>query len=52
VPKSGVVFIGLDDAEEADLWVLPAGRNALHLLAGFIVVGSSLWRFGAFDRPS
>jgi hypothetical protein len=47
----GVAMIALNFAEDENIGILPGGHSPLYLLGGLLIAGSSLWWFGAFDRP-
>ena len=48
----GIVLIALNYGEDENIGVLPGGHSPLYMMAGLIIAASSLWWFGAFDRPS
>ena len=47
----GVVLIALNFAEDENVGILPGGHSPLYMLVGLMIASSSLWWFGAFDRP-
>jgi hypothetical protein len=48
---AGLTVFVLNDLEWFDVHVMPGGHNELYAVVAVAIAGSSLWWFGAFDRP-
>lgn len=47
----GLTMFVLNDLEWFGVHVMPGGHNELYAAVAVAIAGSSLWWFGAFDRP-
>ena len=48
----GAALVLVNFAEYEEIGVLPGGHSELYFLAGLAIAASSVWWFGAFDRPT
>jgi len=48
---AGLTVFVLNDLAWFDVRVMPGGHNELYAVVAVVIAASSLWWFGAFDRP-